>query len=207
MRTRSPSGGDCGFAIDPAQGADRVKVFWLPRLDPAVVLLTPAPQGFSAAANLVGLTPADEQVANDGVYILFRGGTGRLSGVMLAGATQETPLAAVIPLDQHFSARSASALQLWRMLSEAPPHSRPDPLTRQRRQRLSLALRALDGRLAKASYREIAQGLFGALRISAASSWKIDELRDRTIRLVRTGLDLMRGGYLALLRITTRRRR
>jgi hypothetical protein len=124
------SGGGYDFAIDPAQGADRVKVFWLPRLDPAVVLLTPAPQGFSAAANLVGLTPADEQVANDGVYILFRGGTGRLSGVMLAGATQETPLAAVIPLDQHFSARSASALRLWRMLSEAPPHGRPDPLTR-----------------------------------------------------------------------------
>jgi hypothetical protein len=207
VRRRSPSGGGYDFAIDPAQGADRVEVFWLPRLDPAVVLLTPAPQGFSTAANLVGLTPADEQLANDGAYVLFRGATGRLTGVMLVGATQETLLAAVIPLDQHFSARSASALRLWRMLSEAPPHRWPDPLTRQRRQRLSLALRALDGRLAKATYRELGQVLFGSLRISAGASWKTNELRDRTIRLVRTGLDLMRGGYLALLRMTTRRRR
>jgi len=182
-------------------------MFWLPRLDPAAVLLASAPQGFSAAANLVGLTPVDQHVTNDGVYFVFRGETGRLTGVMLAGATQETPLAAVIPLDQHFSARSASALQFWRMLSEALPHGRRDLLTRARRQRLSLALRALDGRFAKATYRELAQVLFGAPLISAASSWKTNELRDRTIRLVRSGLGLMRGGYRALLRIHTRRRR
>jgi hypothetical protein len=72
---------------------------------------------------------------------------------------------------------------------------------------LALTLRALDGWLAKATYRELAEGLFERPRISAGASWKTDELRDRTIRLVRAGLDLMRGGYLALLRITTRRRR
>ena len=33
------------------------------------------------------------------------------------------------------------------------------------------------------------------------------DLRDRTIRLVRTGLELMRGGYLNLLRYPRRRRR
>ena len=181
-------------------------VFWLPRLDPTVVLLAAAPRGFSAAANLAGLTPADEHAAYDGVYVLFRRGTGRLAGVMLPGATKEAPLAALIPLDQHFSARTASALRLWRMLSETAPCGQPDPMTQQRRQRLSLALRALDGRFAKATYRELAQVLFGGPHESAGH-WKTHELRDRTIRLVRTGLDLIRGGYLALLRITTRRRR
>ena len=84
---------------------------------------------------------------------------------------------------------------------------RANPLTQQRRQRLSLSIRALDGWLANATYRELANSLFGAPRISVTSSWKTDEVRDRTIRLVRTGLDLMRGGYLSMLRIPTRRRR
>jgi len=73
-------------------------------------------------------------------------------------------------------------------------------LTRQRRDRLGLALRALDGRLSGESYRVIAQSLFRPARIPAGAAWKTHELRDRTIRLARVGLKLMRGGYLELLR-------
>ncbi|MCK1325372.1 Flp pilus assembly complex ATPase component TadA [Bradyrhizobium sp. 156] len=65
--------------------------------------------------------------------------------------------------------------------------------------RLILALRAVDGSLEGNSYREIAQGLFGKHRIPDRG-WKTDHLRSRTIRLVRAGLRLMRGGYRALLR-------
>ena len=61
-------------------------------------------------------------------------------------------------------------------------------------------LRALDGRLAGESYRIIAQSLFGRSHIPAGAGWKTHELRDRTIRLARAGLKLMRGGYLDLLR-------
>lgn len=61
-------------------------------------------------------------------------------------------------------------------------------------------LRALDGRLAGVSYRTLAQSLFERARIPTGASWKTHELRDRTIRLARAGLDLMRGGYLGLLR-------
>ena len=193
--------------IDPAHGADRAEVFWLPRLDPAVVLLAPAPQGLSSAANLARLAPTDEHVANDGVYLLVEIAIGRLPIVMMSGATTSMPVAALIPLDRNFPTRTASTHQLWRILNRAPPLRQPDPLTQQRRQRLSLSIRALDGWLANATYRELANSLFGAPRISVTSSWKTDEVRDRTIRLVRTGLDLMRGGYLNLLRIPTRRRR
>jgi hypothetical protein len=73
-------------------------------------------------------------------------------------------------------------------------------LTQQRRHRLSLALGALDGRLAGQSYRVIATGLFGDTRIPASPGRQRHDLRDRTIRLVRGGLDLMQGGYLDLLR-------
>jgi hypothetical protein len=68
-----------------------------------------------------------------------------------------------------------------------------------------LTLRALDGRLAGETYRGIARALFGAPRVPAGPAWKTHDLRDRTIRLVRTGVDLMQGGYLDLLRHQRRR--
>ena len=83
---------------------------------------------------------------------------------------------------------------------DAAPVARWLLLTQQRRHLLSLALRALDGRLAGESYRVIATGLFGDARIPAGPGWKTHDLRDRTIRLVRSGIDLMQGGYLDLLR-------
>ena len=49
------------------------------------------------------------------------------------------------------------------------------------------------------SYRITAQALFGETSGSAGPAWKTHDLRDRTIRLCRHGLELMRGGYLALL--------
>ena len=61
-------------------------------------------------------------------------------------------------------------------------------------------LRALDAHQCGETYREIARALFGATRVPAGSAWKTHDLRDRTIRLVRTGVRLMRGGYLGLLR-------
>jgi hypothetical protein len=179
-------------------------VFWLPHLDQSVVLLGPAPPAFSTAASLAGLAPAGQHVASDGTYFVVRNETSRITAVMVAGAAAASPLAALIPLDASFPARSAAALRLSRMLSQGQLQPAPDPLTPQRRQRLRLALRALDGRLAKATYRELAQVLFGGPQDS--DQWKTHELRDRTIRLVRIGFDLMRGGYRALLRIPTRRR-
>ena len=77
-------------------------------------------------------------------------------------------------------------------------------LSAQRRQRLTLALRALDGHMDGACYRVIAEELFGRRRIPERA-WKTHELRSRTIRLVQAGLALMRGGYRALLRPSSRK--
>lgn len=67
-----------------------------------------------------------------------------------------------------------------------------------------MALRALDGRLAGATYREIAQVLFSPKRIPERA-WKTHDLRNQTIRLVQNGFALMRGGYRALLRPSSRK--
>jgi len=61
-----------------------------------------------------------------------------------------------------------------------------------------VALRALDGRLDQASYRDIAEALFGTGHMPERG-WKTHDLRDRTIRLARLGQAMMQGGYRRLL--------
>jgi hypothetical protein len=112
----------------------------------------------------------------------------------------------VLPLDQLFDIRANSALRLWRALTGRDPGANPATLSRARRDRLLLALRALDGRLDKASYREIAEVLFSVGGLTSRT-WKSHDLRDRTIRLVRYGFSLMEGGYQLLLLHPYRRRR
>ena len=104
------------------------------------------------------------------------------------------------PLDDNLPIRATAALRLWARMAEQPNQPEdPLALTRQRRERLVLTVRALDGHLAGASYREIAEVLFGTRRIES-ETWKTSSLRDRTIRLVKGGIDLMRAGYRRLLR-------
>jgi hypothetical protein len=55
------------------------------------------------------------------------------------------------------------------------------------------------------TYRDIAEVLFDASRISERD-WRTHDLRNRTIRLVQTGLALIRGGYRALLRPPSRKK-
>jgi hypothetical protein len=110
------------------------------------------------------------------------------------------PLALVLPFDDHLPIRAAAALQLWaRAFERTAKQGDPLALTRQRCDRLALMLRALDGHLADASYREIAEVLFGARRLES-EAWRTSSLRDQTIRLVRDGIALMRAGYRKLLR-------
>jgi hypothetical protein len=111
------------------------------------------------------------------------------------------PLAVVIPLDDDLPARAAATLRFWAQIVGGRAHndSIGSALTRQRRERLVLMLRALDGHLTDASYREIAEALFGAQRVQR-ESWKTSSLRDQTIRLVKGGVELMLAGYRKLLR-------
>jgi hypothetical protein len=191
--------GGCGFAVDPNLPADEARLIWLPHYDPDVVVVAPSPPVFSNSASL-GVTPAFQRRGPGGNYLVVNNRNNRFPLLLTGGARIGVPAAVVIPLDTGFAARADAALRLWQHLTGRPQLRPPTNLTAQRRRRLVLTLRALDGWLAGETYRVIAQGLFGASRIPAGPGWKTHDLRDRTIRLVRTGINLMRGGYLDLLR-------
>lgn len=88
-------------------------------------------------------------------------------------------------------------MRFWRLVAHG--RLRTGPPKPHRLDRLVAALRALDGRLDGASYRAIAEVLFGARRVSA-EPWKTASARDTVIRLARTGLATMRGDYRTLLK-------
>jgi hypothetical protein len=103
----------------------------------------------------------------------------------------------VLPFDDLFEERIETARRLHLLLARGRASS--SGLTAYRRRRLKLTLRALDGSLAGADYRSIAEALFGD-RVPKGAEFRDASLRAQAIRLVRYGVYLMRGGYLDLLR-------
>jgi hypothetical protein len=113
----------------------------------------------------------------------------------------------ILPLDAHFSTRLKAALRLWRVLNGRAAGRDPQGLPAHRRARLVLALRALDARLDGASYRELADAIFGPLPVGGEADWATQPVRDRAIRAARLGRELMLGGYRRLLVYPYRYRR
>jgi hypothetical protein len=113
--------------------------------------------------------------------------------------------AAELPFDDDFEIRTHAARRLWRAVNGRAVGHAFHELSPQRRQRLAMALRALDARAEGNTYRTIAEVLFGSKRIPERA-WKTHDLRNRTIRLVQSGLALMRGGYRELLRQSRRKK-
>ncbi|MDA4848877.1 DNA -binding domain-containing protein [Hoeflea poritis] len=68
-----------------------------------------------------------------------------------------------------------------------------------RGRRLCFVLRALDGSLAGASHREIAEALIGEWRVDSDWTDPGEHLRDRIRRAVRRGHALVDNGYRAFL--------
>jgi hypothetical protein len=114
------------------------------------------------------------------------------------GKVDAHAVTAVLPLDALFDVRMKVARRLWLAANGRNPGKDRAALPKTRRDRLVKALRALDGRLEGAPYREIAQVLYGAHRLPERG-WKTHDLRDRTIALCDLGFHLMQGGYRQLL--------
>ena len=112
---------------------------------------------------------------------------------------------AVLPLDSDFEVRAHAARRLWRAINGRAPGPAFHELSPQRRERLVLTVRALDGRMDDGTYRAIAEVLFGKKHVPERA-WKTHDLRNRTIRLVQSGFALMRGGYRELLRQSRRKK-
>jgi len=110
--------------------------------------------------------------------------------VSLAENIERAPLH---PLDQF---RAFQALRNKAMSEEA---TRDGRITPYQRRRIRLMMRAADGRANGATYREIANALFGPERV-AAEPWKTSPLRDAVIGLIESAGPLINGGYRKLLR-------
>ena len=118
--------------------------------------------------------------------------------VVLHGANVGGKLSALIPLDYNTLGRIEALTRFYsaQMGRAIPPDTR---LTNQQRRRLQLMIQAIDGRINAATYREIANAIYGASRV-ADMPWKTSPLRDSAIALVKDGIAMIGGGYRQLLR-------
>jgi len=191
---------------DPAGSSQDQAIFWAPEVLPTIIPIVKS----TAASNgntlgLAEMSAGEFRQASDGWHVLLRirGFEHRLwlREPLVVGSSY----AAELPLDVDFEIRAHAARRLWRALNGRATGPAFHELSPQRKQRLALALRALDASVDGNSYREIAEVLFGAKRIPERS-WKTHDLRNRTIRLVQSGFVLMRGGYRELLRQTRRKK-
>lgn len=186
---------------DPTLSSLEQPVFWRAEIDARTVVLTSAP--LSGDVDAFRFQPADwpgelrQYPVPDGVHMLLRcGGVEHRLWAPRPLADGE-PFALLVLPDSMAPARAEAALRFWRCLRSPGPREparRADPSVK----RLRLALRAHDGRRTGASYRELAEGLFGADRIEP-ETWKTSSVRDATIRLVRSGVALSGGDYRRLL--------
>lgn len=204
MAKRPPSlggGGASAFAHDPQRSFDEQTIFWAPEVLATVVPVTVAlaADRSSASQPLLDLTASQVRRAADGWHAVLR-----IGAVDHRVWSKEPPVvgasyAAELPFDGNFDARAYAARQLWRAMNGRAPGPAFHKLSKQRRERLSAAIRALDARSAGGSYRIVAEALFGKKSIPDRA-WKTHDLRNRTVRLVKGGLALVRGGYRKLLR-------
>ena len=170
-------------------------------MPPTVVLVT-APDCYPKARELaeVDLASRTSAIYADGDHIVVEDAAGD-HHLWLRDVRTGQKLAALLPLDDDFRVRVLSLIRFQRHLtgrSSGPP-PKAWQITRRHRQRLTLMVRALDAHLADASYREIAEALYGAEAVTRYA-WKTSSVRGQTIRLVKDAIGMMRGGYRKLLR-------
>jgi hypothetical protein len=161
------------------------------------VILVPAPEGFESAyrfETLADLSPLTERlcVVND---------AGGAHHLWVQGLQPTLPMAALVPLDETVLLRLAGLLRFKRRLDRQPAGTLPPAwrITARLRTRLLCMIRALDGHLEGASYRQIALALYGSEAV-ARFPWKTSSVRGQTIRLVTDAVAMMNGGYRKFLR-------
>lgn len=162
--------------------------------------MSASPVGSGAAPRpLLDLVAGQVRHAADGWHAVLR------IGDLEHRVWSKAPLAvgahyiAELPFDGDFEERAYAARRLWRSVKGRTAGPAFRDLSKQKRERLSEAIRALDARSDGSTYRVVAESLFGRKRVPDRA-WKTHDLRNRTIRLVQSGLALMRGGYRELLR-------
>ncbi len=194
---RDSNNGGYDFVADPDLDWRETPVFWRASLAADVACFCECPEPLGKALPAIDIVQRAQHLrrASDGLYLSWEAGD---QGVILAPARLHHPVAAVCPINRAMARRYEAAERLWRMTQgQACPH--PARPSRHRRSQLALALRALHGRLAGASHRQVATALFGEDVVPPGAAWKTSDIRSRTIRLTNAGIRLSGGGYRALL--------
>ena len=162
-----------------------------------MVILHPAPAGFSATSTSPNLPRTTQTPARDGTHLLLEPGGAHRLQLLRAGPEGVTD-AAIIPLDPDGFARLEAVCRLLARMHgrKIPPDSR---MTHQRLRRAQLMLRAYDGRETGATHREIAQVLYRLPPLSR-DEWQSASQRYAVMALLRDARKMVDGGYRALLR-------
>jgi hypothetical protein len=194
--------GGFAFACDPELAAPEAPVLWRPELSPLSVVLVPAPDAFNIPRRLDADNPfpAFDHPGSDGNHVVLMEGESA-HRLWPRDVGLGARVAALVPLDDNIALRIAGLQRFHRRLAGLPPGPLPQTwaITARLRIRLLLMLRALDAHLARASYREIAQTLYGPDAV-ARYPWKTSSIRGQTIRLVKEAIAIMEGEYRKLLR-------
>jgi hypothetical protein len=186
------------FGVDPSCSAREAGIFWRPEVCASVILLSNSNQGSSLPGFMLSEMPGSflQRRAEDGAHIIIRDKRYSFQLFLAASTDPLSGLQANIPLDENTAQRCASVQLFWSfVLGEMPVGSRKRSGLRGK---YPQALQALDGWMMGATYREIAEVLFGAARVDE-NSWKTSTIRSSTIRLVKLAEDMMLGGYARLL--------
>ena len=185
------------YLVDPTESALGKPVYWSPKADPAVLVITRTPDLFEPKMQLdIPVTLTQKSVGGFSAVSVF---DDCMFNVIFTARSKPTyPCTVLLPIDDDCPSRIETLTRFWRAL-----HGRTVPadtrLTSHQRRRIRLMLQAFDGRDNNASYREIADAIYGASRV-AADSWKTSALRDSTIALVKDGMAMVEGDYRQLLK-------
>lgn len=185
--------------MDPRQAAGEAEVYWLPSLDPRIVQLVGDTTGL-AITTASSLSARHVRPGDDGAYAKIGPLTGSGTAVSRDRLLPDVPLMALVPLDASAPTRLEALGHFWRILAGQSSSTLPGDISPARRARLALTLRAVDGRRARATRREIAEVLFGPEAVPDGVAFDDHHLRSRIARLIRDGLAMIAGGYRKLLK-------
>ena len=185
------------YLVNPTESASGKPGYWSPKVDPAVLVITRTPDLFEPKIQLdIPISLTQKSAGGFNAVSVF---DDCMFNVIFTARSKPTdPCTALLPIDDDCLSRIETLTRFWRALHgrTVPPDTR---LTSQQRRRIRLMVQAFDGRDNNASYREIANAIYGSPRV-AADAWKTSALRDSTIALVKDSKAMVEGEYLQLLK-------
>lgn len=184
--------------------ADEALVFWRREVCPAVLPVWAVEAGATAGMARFDLSRLDCEAwmlrADDADHVLLKKAGWTVQLIWNGADIRNADLLITAPIELFAHMGDSQRLAMQRLVDfQTRGRSelfKPDA----RGARLQMCLQALDGRMAGASWRQLAAAIFGEQRIVEEWASPSRSLLDRTRRLFRRGLAYMKGQYRDLLK-------